>query len=133
MSRQIFVNLPVADLARTTAFFAALGFEFDPRFTDADATSMVAGDGIYILFLTRPSFESFTDVALSDATKTTEVIVALSAKSRDEVDDLVAKAQALGATAVREPDDHSVVYSHGFRDLDGHIWEFVWMDPQTGP
>ena len=133
MSRQIFVNLPVADLARTTSFFTALGFEFDPRFTDEDATSMVAGDGIYVLFLTRPSFESFTDVDLSDATKATEVIVALSAKSRDEVDDLVAKAQALGATAVREPEDHSYMYSHGFRDLDGHIWEFVWMDPHTGP
>jgi predicted lactoylglutathione lyase len=133
MSRQIFVNLPVADLARTTSFFTALGFEFDPRFTDEEATSMVAGDGIYILFLTRPSFESFTDVDLSDATRATEVIVALSAKSRDEVDDLVAKAQALGATAVRDPDDHGYVYSHGFRDLDGHIWEFVWLDPQTGP
>jgi predicted lactoylglutathione lyase len=133
MSRQIFVNLPVADLARTTSFFTALGFEFDPRFTDEDATSMAAGDGISILFLTRPSFESFTDVAVSDATKATEVIVALSAKSRDEVDDLVAKAQALGATTVRDPDDLSYLYSHGFRDLDGHIWEFVWMDPQTGP
>jgi uncharacterized protein len=133
MAREIFVNLPVSDLARAVAFFSALGFAFDKRFTDEKATAMVVGEGSYVMFLHEPFFKTFTDVGLADAARATETIIALSADSRDEVDDIVTKALALGATRVRAPNDLGFMYDHGFRDLDGHVWEFVWMDPSAEP
>lgn len=133
MAREMFVNLAVEDLARTAAFFDALGFAFDRRFTDDDAAAMIVGEGRYVMFLRRPFFETFTDVRVADASKTTEVLVALSAESRDEVDDLVTKATALGAVEAREHEDRDFMYSRSFHDLDGHVWEFVWMHPDAEP
>lgn len=127
MSRQIFVNLPVKDLERSKAFFSALGFSFNPQFTDANAACMVVSDTIYVMLLTEPFFKGFTHKAIADANKVTEVLVCLSCDSRGELEDLVAKAVAAGGKAPREPQDHGFMFQHGFEDPDGHIWELVHM------
>ncbi|HYC42015.1 MAG TPA: VOC family protein [Noviherbaspirillum sp.] len=127
MSRQIFVNLPVKDLERTKTFFSALGFSFNPQFTDANAACMVVSDTIYVMLLTESFFKGFTHKPVADATKVTEVLVCLSCDSRAELEDLVAKAVAAGGKAPREPQDHGFMVQHGFEDPDGHIWELVHM------
>ncbi|MBN8727710.1 MAG: hypothetical protein J0H15_08410 [Xanthomonadales bacterium] len=129
MSRQIFVNLPVRDLARSKAFFAALGFTFNPRFTDEKAACMVIGEGIYAMLLVEGFFQTFTSKRIADAGEVAEVMICLSCTSRDEVDELVARAIAAGGRAAREARDHGVMYEHAFEDPDGHIWELAWMDP----
>ena len=127
MPRKIFVNLPVNNLDASVAFFTALGFRFDPRFTDANATCMVVAEDIFVMLLVEPFFRGFTDRAVVDARTHTEVLVCLSCDSDQEVDDLVAKAVAAGGRAHRTPQDHGFMYGHGFEDPDGHIWELVHM------
>ena len=129
MSRQIFVNLPVRDLARSKAFFAALGFSFDPRFTDEKAACMVIGAGIHAMLLVEEFFQAFTSKRVADAGEVAEVMICLSCISRGEVDELVARAVAAGGRAAREARDHGLMYEHAFEDPDGHIWELAWMDP----
>jgi predicted lactoylglutathione lyase len=133
MARQIFVNLPVKDVARTRAFFTALGFSFNPQFSDDKALCMVIADDIYAMLLAEPFFQGFTRKPVSDATKSTEVLVALSCESVAEVDALVAKALAAGGRAPVERKDHGFMVQHGFEDLDGHQWEVFWMDPNATP
>lgn|SRR5690554_3735976 len=132
MSRQIFVNLPVKDLDASVRFFTALGFEFNPEFTDANATCMVVSDNIFVMLLVEAYFRTFTDRTLVDARKQTEVLVCLSCGSDAEVDDLVAKAVAAGGKAHRSPQDHGFMYGHGFEDPDGHVWELVHMRAMPG-
>lgn len=127
-SRQLFVNLPVADLNRTVDFFAALGFAFNPQFTDENAACMVVSDRIQVMLLVRPFFAGFTKKPVADARAATEAILALSCATRDEVDAFVAKAVAGGAATPIEAKDHGFMYQHGFEDLDGHQWEVFWMD-----
>jgi len=127
MAKQIFVNLAVKDLPRTQAFFRSLGFEFNPQFSNEQGACMVISDSIYVMLLTEAFFQTFTKKPVADATKTSEVLVCLSCDSRAEVDALVAKAMAAGGTAPNAPLDHGFMYSHGFEDLDGHIWELVHM------
>ena len=127
MSRQIFVNLPVKDLDATVRFFTALGFDFNPEFTDANATCMVVSDNIFVMLLVEAYFRTFTDRALVDAREQTEGLVCLSCGSDAEVDELVAKAVAAGGKAHRSAQDHGFMYGHGFEDPDGHIWELVHM------
>ena len=127
MSRQIFVNLPVRDLDASVAFFTALGFGFNPQFTDENATCMVVADDIFVMLLVESYFRTFTDRAVVDARTQTEVLVCLSCGSDGEVDDLVAKAVAAGGRAHRTPQDHGFMYGHGFEDPDGHVWELVHM------
>lgn len=127
MSKQIFVNLPVKDLDRSKAFFGALGFSFNPEYTDANAACMVVSDTIYVMLLTESFFQGFTHKAIADANKVTEVLVCLSCDSRAELEGLVAKAVAAGGKAPREPQDHGFMFQHGFEDPDGHIWELVHM------
>jgi hypothetical protein len=129
MSKQIFVNLPVKDLRRSVAFFTRLGFTFNPKFTDENATCMIVGDNIFVMLLVEKFFKTFTPKALCDATKQTEVIVCLSVDNRKEVDDLVGKAVAAGGTTPRKAQDHGFMYQHGFQDPDGHLWELVHMEP----
>jgi predicted lactoylglutathione lyase len=129
VARQIFVNLPVKDLTRSVAFFTALGFSFDPRFTNDSATCMIVGENIFVMLLIEPFFQGFIKKDICDARKSTEVLVCLSCESRTEVDELVAKAVAAGGTLPRAPEDHGFMYSHAFEDLDGHIWELVYMAP----
>jgi predicted lactoylglutathione lyase len=129
---KIFVNLPVQDLERSVKFFTALGFSFNPQFTDETATCMIVADDIFVMLLTRQKFASFTPKPVADAHATTEVLVALSVDSREAVDAMVAKAVAAGGATYNEPQDHGFMYAHGFQDLDGHIWELVFMAGQPG-
>ncbi|AZG07160.1 MAG: extradiol dioxygenase [Bordetella sp. SCN 67-23] len=131
MHKQIFVNLPVADLPRTQAFFGQLGFTFNAQFTNEKAACMVIGENIYAMLLTTDFFRGFASKPISDARQSTEVLVALTCDSREAVDDMVRKALAAGGTAPRPPQDHGFMYSHGFDDPDGHAWEVFYMDPAT--
>ncbi|MGH9230960.1 MAG: VOC family protein [Acidimicrobiales bacterium] len=129
MSRMTFINLPVKDLAKTTEFFTSIGFSFDEQFTDENATRMIISDDASVMLEVEPFFRGFIapqDVA--DTSTSREVIVGLSADSREDVDDLVDKALAAGAQALGEPQDDGFMYMRGFRDLDGHQWSFIYMD-----
>jgi predicted lactoylglutathione lyase len=130
MSTKIFVNLPVKDLDRAKAFFARLGYTFNAQFTDPTAACMVISDDIYAMLLTEAKFMEFTSKKIADATKTTEVLVCLSADSKARVNELVDAAIEAGATEAREPMDYGFMFGRSFNDLDGHIWEIVWMDPK---
>jgi predicted lactoylglutathione lyase len=131
MPTQIFVNLPVKNIERTRSFYAALGYEFNPQFSNDSALCMVVSDTIYVMLLAEPFFQTFTDKTIVDASKSTEVLVCLSCDSRDHVDTLVAKAAAAGGRVPRAAQDHGFMYGHGFEDPDGHIWELVYMVPNA--
>ncbi len=133
MSTKIFVNLPVKNLDRTVAFFTALGFRFNPRFTNDKATCMIISEEAFVMLLVEPFFKGFTPRPIADATKTTEVLLCLSADSRAEVDRMVAKALAAGGKTPNPPQDHGFMYQHGFEDLDGHLWEVAYMDMAAFP
>lgn len=128
MSRKIFVNLPVKNLKQSIDFFTKLGFSFNPQFTDETATCMIVSDDIFVMLLTHDKFKSFTPNAICDATKSTEVLVCLSSESRTAVDEMVSNAIAAGGSTYNKPQDHEFMYTHGFQDLDGHIWEIVYME-----
>ncbi|MEW6762965.1 MAG: VOC family protein [Pseudomonadota bacterium] len=128
MNQQIYVNLPVKDLERSKAFFGALGFSFNPQFSDQNAACMIVSDSIYVMLLTEPFFQGFTKKPIADAKKTTEVLLCLSCDSRAAVDDMAAKAKAAGGAWPNEPKDHGFMYQHGFEDLDGHMWELAYME-----
>lgn len=129
MATNIFVNLPVIDLDASKAFFEKLGFAFNPQFTDETAAAMVIDTNIFAMLLTHDKFRQFTPKAIADAKTTSEVLIALSRDSRDAVNDLFDKAIAAGATEARPGDDYGFMMSKAFSDLDGHIWEIMWMDP----
>ena len=131
MHKQIFVNLAVNDLPRSRAFFESLGMRIDPKFSNDQGVCVVVGENIYAMLLVKDFFKTFTSKPLSDASKQTEVLVCLSCENRAEVDALVAKAVAAGGMAPRAPQDHGWMYGHGFEDLDGHIWELMFMDPNA--
>ena len=131
MSKKIFVNLPVKNLNQSVDFFTKLGFNFNAQFTDETATSMIVSEDIFVMLLTHDKFKTFTPKAICDATKSTEVLVCLSAESREAVDEMVRKAVAAGGTTYNEPQDHGFMYGHGFQDLDGHIWEIMFMEPSA--
>jgi predicted lactoylglutathione lyase len=128
MAMKIFVNLPVNDLNKSIEFFTKLGFTFNPQFTDETATCMIVSEDIFVMLLTHAKFKTFTPKAICDATKSTEVLVCLTAESRDHVNDMVRKAVAAGGATYNEPQDHGFMYGHGFQDLDSHIWELVYME-----
>ena len=129
MSTKIFVNLPVKDLKRSVEFFTKLGYSFNPQFTDENATCMIISEDIYAMLLVEPFFKTFTPKTIADAKTSTEVLVALSCESRADVESIVGKAFAAGAKNFRPAQDHGFMYQHAFEDLDGHIWEHLWMDP----
>src|SRR5262245_61984236 len=131
MATKIFVNLPVKDLKKSIEFFTKLGFTFNAQFTDETATCMIVSEDIYVMLLTHAKFKTFTPKSICDATKSTEVLVCLSWESRKKVDELVRKAVAGGGTTYNEPKDHGFMYQHGFQDLDGHIWELIYMEPSA--
>jgi predicted lactoylglutathione lyase len=130
-SRQIFVNLAVKDLERSVAFFTELGFTFNPQFTDETATCMIVSDEAFVMLLVENRFKDFTKKELADPSSATEAIVALSAESREEVDELADKALAAGGSPANDPMDMDFMYSRSFQDPDGHIWELVWMNPSA--
>lgn len=127
MSTQVFINLPIADLPRSLAFFKALGFSHNPHFSDDTAACIVISEHIHVMVLTHPKFLQFTSKAICDTSKSIEVINCLSCDSRAEVEDLVRKAAAAGGTIYDEPKDYGFMYQHSFADPDGHCWELVHM------
>ena len=133
MPRNLYVNLPVKDLERTVDFFAALGFSFNPMFTDENATCMIINDGTSVMLLVESFFATFTRKPLADAHAVTETLLALSLDSRADVDDFVAKALAKGASEYAEPRDLGFMYQRGIADLDGHQWEVFFMDESQFP
>jgi predicted lactoylglutathione lyase len=130
-TRKIFVNLAVKDLDRAVEFFTKLGFTFDPRFTDETATCMVVSDDAFVMLLVEDRFKDFTKKELADPAKQTEAIMALSAESREQVDEFADTALASGATTANEPMEMDFMYARSFHDPDGHLWEIVWMDPSA--
>lgn len=129
--RLIFVNLPVRDLAASKAYFEKLGFGFDARFTGDTAACMVVSEQGYVMLLAHPHFAEFTPKPIADADAATEVIVAVSASSREDVDRLADTALQAGGSQAGDPQDHGFMYSRSFHDLDGHIWEAVWMSQEA--
>ncbi len=129
MAKLIFVNLPVADLARATAFYEAVGARKDERFCDGTASCMVFSETIHAMLLTHDKFRQFTPKEVADAKRVSEVLVCVSADSREAVDETVGKAGAAGGRVDPCPkQDHGFMYCRGFEDPDGHIWEVMWMD-----
>ncbi|WP_313080169.1 VOC family protein [Pulveribacter sp.] len=133
MARKIFVNLPIADMQRSRAFFEALGFAFNPQFTNEQGACMVISEDIYAMLLVRPFFQTFTDKRIADARESAQVLLCLSCDSRGEVDALMARALAAGATEPRPAQDHGFMYYRAFDDLDGHGWELMHMDMAAAP
>ena len=131
MSRKIFVNLAVKDLQRAVTFFTALGFTFNPQFTDETTTCMIISDEIFAMLLTEAKFQAFAPKAIADTQQSNEVLIGLSCESREEVIAMVEQAVAAGGTTYAEPNDHGFMYQHGFQDPDGHIWEIFYMDPSA--
>jgi len=128
VSKQVFINLPVADLPKSLTFFKALGFSQNLQFTDDTGTCIVVSDTISVMLLTHARFRDFTPKAICDTSKAVEVLLNLSCESRDEVDGLVAKALAAGGSTYDEPEDYGFMYSHSFVDPDGHGWGLFHMN-----
>ncbi|XUL92931.1 VOC family protein [Streptomyces galilaeus] len=134
--RMLFLNIPVVDLERSKAFFAKLGFSFNPKFTDETATCMLVGEQAFVMLLTREKFAEFAKLPLADPTTHTLALYCFSVSSREEVDSVSAAALAAGGTEVDGAEDHGFMYSRSFYDLDGHGWQVMWMDPaaaEQGP
>jgi predicted lactoylglutathione lyase len=131
MSKLIFVNLPVADLPAAKSFYEAIGATNNPMFTDETAACMVFTDVIHVMLLTHEKFAQFTPKKIADAKETSEVLICISADSREAVDDITDKALAAGGREPREKQDHGFMYGRSFEDLDGHIWEPMWMDMEA--
>lgn len=133
MATRIFVNLPVKDLKKSINFFTQLGFSFNPQFTDEQATCMIIGENIFAMLLVEERFRDFTKKPISDAKKSTEVLLALDAENREAVDTMVKNAVKAGGTVYSDPQDHGWMYGHSFADLDGHQWEILYMDESAIP
>lgn len=133
MARQIYVNIPVRDLDKAIAFYTHLGFSFNAQFTDENATCMIISDDILVMLLKEEFFKTFTPKPIAKAKESTEVIICISAESRDEVDQLVRLAVEAGGQALMPKQDHGWMYGHGFEDLDGHMWEVAYMDSSAIP
>ena len=133
MATSLFLNLPVKELDRSVRFFTTLGFSFNPQFTDETATCMIVSDTIYVMLLTEERFRDFVPNEVSDARKSTEVLIGLTRETRDEVDEMVRQAVASGGSIYNEPKDHGFMYIHGFQDPDGHLWEVFHLDPSALP
>ncbi|MEA2270798.1 MAG: uncharacterized protein QOC64_3408, partial [Solirubrobacteraceae bacterium] len=121
--RMIFVNLPVKDLQASRGFFSELGFEFNPQFSDDKAACMVVDENIFVMLLVEERFRDFINGEIADATKATEAITALSADSREQIDETLAKALAAGGKPWKPVMDEGPMYGGSFQDLDGHVWE----------
>lgn len=134
MAKQIFINLPVKDLAKSVIFFSQLGFGFHPQFTDEKAACMIiCENSIYAMLITEEFFKTFTKKKVADARATTEVLLAIDAESRSDVDEMIKKALAAGGSTYMQPQDHGWMYGHSFADLDGHQWEVLYMDKNGVP
>lgn len=132
MNKQVIFSLAVKDLEKSKAFFSALGFSFNPQFSsDKSALMNIVEGTIHAMLLTEPFFQSFIDKPLAQAKEVNEVVIGLSCESREELDSLIAKAVAAGGRTPHPPEDHGFMVDQGFEDLDGHLWNLVWMAPQS--
>jgi predicted lactoylglutathione lyase len=129
--RMMFVNLPVANLDKSVAFFTALGFTFNPQFTDENATCMIVGKDAFVMLLVEPYFKTFTKRSLCDTRTHSEALIAVSCESREAVEQSLKTALAHGAKPATEGSDQGFMIVRTFYDLDGHHWEFMWMDPSA--
>ncbi len=133
MPRKLYVTLPVKNLERSVDFFAALGFSFNPQFTDENAASIIINDNTGVMLVVESFFSTLTKKPIIDARVGTEALLAISVDSREEVDALVAKAIAAGGSAPGDAQDHGFMYDHGFEDLDHHQWGVFWMNESQAP
>ncbi|MYM85993.1 glyoxalase/bleomycin resistance/extradiol dioxygenase family protein [Rugamonas sp. FT82W] len=132
MKNQIILNLPVKNLDKSRAFFSALGFSFDPRFSGENAALMnIVDDTIQAMLTTEPFFQSLIDKPMTNAKEANELVICLSCESREEVDSLIAKAVAAGGRTPHPPEDNGFMYDQGFEDIDGHLWNLVWTAPEA--
>jgi predicted lactoylglutathione lyase len=131
VTTKLFLNLPAKDLNKTIEFFTKLGFKFNPQFTDENATCMIVGEDIFVMLLVEKFFKTFTKKEICDTSKNTEVIVALSVEGREKVDQMINKAIEAGGRESREPQDHGWMYGRSFEDINGHIWEIIYMDERA--
>lgn len=131
MNKQIIINLPVKDLDKSKAFFSALGYSFNPQFSNENAAMMIIAEGsIHAMLTTESFFKTLIDKPLVRAKEANEVVICLTCESREELDSLIAKAVAAGGRTPHPPEDHGFMYDQGFEDLDGHLWNLVWMAPK---
>lgn len=133
MATKVFINLPVKNLEASRNFFTQLGFSFNPQFSDEKAGCLVISDSIFAMLLTETYFQTFTKKPVSDAQKATEVLIALDAASKEEVNGLIRNAVAAGGKTYADPQDHGWMYQHSFEDLDGHQWELIYIDQSQLP
>ena len=131
MKTKIFVNIPIKELNKSVDFFTKLGFNFNPQFTDENATCMIVGEDIFVMLLVEKFFKSFTKKEICDTSKSTESILALSVESREKVDQMIDKAVDAGGSEPREKQDHGWMYGRSFEDIDGHLWEVFFMEEST--
>jgi len=131
MTTKIFVNLPVKDLNRAVEFFTKLGFKFNPQFTDKNATCMIISEDIFVMLLVEEFFKTFTKKEICNTSKNIEAIIALSAESRENVDEMINKAIEAGGIEPRKPRDHGWMYDRAFEDIDGHLWEITYMNKSS--
>jgi predicted lactoylglutathione lyase len=131
MPPSIFINLPIKDLTRTNAFFQQLGFSFNEKFSNEQATCMIINEQAFAMLLQTEFFKGFIKTDISDAFKATEVLLAIDKESKEAVDQFVDQAITLGALEARDSQDLGFMYSRSFHDPDGHIWEVFWMDPDS--
>ena len=132
MHKQIILNLPVKDLDKSRAFFSAIGFTFNPRFSGENAAFInIVGDTIQAMLTTEPFFQSLIGKPVANAKEANEVVICLSCDSREEVDSLIARAVAAGGRTPHTPEDHGFMYDQGFEDIDGHLWNLVWTAPEA--
>jgi predicted lactoylglutathione lyase len=132
MSKMIFVNLPVADLPKSKAFYEAVGFTNNPQFTNDNAAAMMWSDTIVVMLLRHAFWKTFTSKAIPDARESAQVLLCVSMHNREAVDSIVADAAGAGGSPDPTPtQDHGFMYGRSFEDPDGHIWETMWMDPKV--
>lgn len=129
MPAKVYINLPVKDLRQSIDFFSDLGFTIDPVFTDENASCMSVSDDVNIMLLSEKFFQKFSGKRITDATKETEVILTVTMDSREKVDEIVRCAMKAGAVPSLEAQDHGFMYQKSFQDLDGHLWEIMYIDP----
>ena len=133
MAIQIFVNLPISDLAASMAYYKALGFDHNPQFTDETAACIVISDTIYVMVLTHEKFAQFSDLPIPDAKQQRQALYALSRENREAVDQIAEAGVAAGGKETRERQDYGFMYSRAIADPDGHTWEYMWMDMSQMP
>lgn len=133
MARKIFVNVPVKDLNRSIDFYTKVGFSFNQQFTDENATSIIISDDILVMLLREDFFKNFTNKPIANAKESTEVLISISAESREEVDEVVRLAIAAGGASPIPTQDHGWMYGRSFEDPDGHIWEISYLDMNALP